>query len=117
MTYMYHDSREDSSPAASGFEKLLGELQPGDCMVVEQLSGAAKDEASLLKLLEDLEDGMSFDQWIYAFCQRKNVRTRNEFKFSIVERNFANFVDWLTDEGKVEVRREFCAKHYFHREK
>ena len=58
-----------------------------------------------------------FDQWIYAFCQRENVRTRNEFKFSIVERNFANFVDWLTDEGKVEVRREFCAKHYFHREK
>jgi len=69
------------------------------------------------ELLEDLEDGMSFDQWIYALCQRENVRTRNEFKFSIVERNFANFVDWLTDEGKVEVRREFCAKHYFHREK
>jgi glyoxylase-like metal-dependent hydrolase (beta-lactamase superfamily II) len=69
------------------------------------------------ELMEDLEDGMSFDQWIYAFCQRENVRTRNEFKFSIVERNFANFVDWLTDEGKVEVRREFCAKHYFHREK
>ena len=44
------------------------------------------------ELLEDLEDGMSFDQWIYAFCQRENVRTRNEFKFSIVERNFANFV-------------------------
>lgn len=69
------------------------------------------------ELLEDLEDGMSFDQWIYAFCQRENVRIRNEFKFSIVERNFANFVDWLTDEGKVEVRREFCAKHYFHAEK
>lgn len=69
------------------------------------------------ELLEDLEDGMSFDQWIYAFCQQENVRTRNEFKFSIVERNFSNFVDWLTDEGKVEVRREFCAKHYFHREK
>ena len=68
------------------------------------------------ELLEDLEDGMSFDQWIYAFCQRENVRTRNEFKFSIVERNFANFVDWLTDEGKVEVRREFCAKHYFRRD-
>ena len=69
------------------------------------------------ELLEDLEDGMSFDQWIYAFCQRGNVRTRNEFKFSIVERNFSYFVDWLTDEGKVEVRREFCAKHYFHAEK
>ena len=69
------------------------------------------------ELLEDLEDGMSFDQWIYAFCQRENVRTRNEFKFSIVERNFANFVAWQTDEGKVEVRREFCAKHKLHREK
>ena len=69
------------------------------------------------ELMDCLEDGMSFDQWIYAFCQRENVRTRNEFKFSIVERNFANFVDWLTDEGKVEVRREFCAKHYFHAEK
>ena len=68
------------------------------------------------ELLEDLEDGMSFDQWIYAFCQRENVRTRNEFKFSIVERNFANFVDWLADEGRIEVRREFCAKHYFRRD-
>mgnify|MGYP003247248393 CR=1 FL=1 len=57
------------------------------------------------ELLEDLEDGMSFDQWIYAFCQRENVRTRNEFKFSIVERNFANFVDWLTDEGKGILRQ------------
>lgn len=68
------------------------------------------------ELMEDLEDGMSFDQWIYAFCQRENVRTRNEFKFSIVERNFANFVDWLADEGRIEVRREFCAKHYFRRD-
>ena len=58
------------------------------------------------ELLEDLEDGMSFDQWIYAFCQRENVRTRNEFKFSIVERNFANFVDWLTDEGKAGILRQ-----------
>ena len=69
------------------------------------------------ELLDDLTDGMTFSDWIYAFCRRENVRTRQELKFSIVERNFANFVDWLTDEGKVEVRREFCAKHYFHREK
>lgn len=68
------------------------------------------------ELMEDLEDGMSFDQWIYAFCQRENVRTHNEFKFSVVERNFANFVDWLADEGRIEVRREFCAKHYFRRD-
>ena len=49
------------------------------------------------ELLEDLVDGMTFPQWIAAFCQRENIRTKNEFKFSIIERNFANFVDWLTD--------------------
>ena len=69
------------------------------------------------EVLDCLEDGMSFDQWIYTFCKKENVRTHNEFKFSVVERNFANFVDWLADEGRIEVRREFCAKHYFHREK
>ena len=68
------------------------------------------------ELLEDLVDGMTFAQWIAAFCQRENIRTKNEFKFSIIERNFANFVDWLADEGRIEVRREFCAKHYFRRD-
>ena len=53
------------------------------------------------ELLEDLVDGMTFAQWIAAFCQRENIRTKNEFKFSIIERNFANFVDWLTDEGRI----------------
>ena len=65
------------------------------------------------ELLEDLVDGMTFAQWIAAFCQRENIRTKNEFKFSIIERNFANFVDWLTDEGRIVVQREFCAKTYF----
>ena len=68
------------------------------------------------QVLDCLEDGMSFDQWIYTFCKKENVRTHNEFKFSVVERNFANFVDWLADEGRIEVRREFCAKHYFRRD-
>ena len=66
------------------------------------------------ELLEVLEDGMTFSEWIGAFCQRENVRTHNELKFSIVERNFANFVDWLTDTGKVRVQRNFCAKRYYH---
>ena len=66
------------------------------------------------ELLEDLVDGMTFAQWIAAFCQRENIRTKNEFKFSIIERNFANFVDWLTDEGRVTVQREYCAKTYYH---
>ncbi len=66
------------------------------------------------ELLEDLTDGMTFAQWIAAFCQRENIRTKNELKFSIVERNFSNFVDWLTDEGRVTVQREYCAKTYYH---
>ena len=42
--------------AANGFEKLLEELQSGDCMVVERLECAAKDSAGLLALLERLEE-------------------------------------------------------------
>ena len=66
------------------------------------------------ELLDDLADGMTFSDWIYTFCQRENIRTRQELKFSIVERNFANFTDWLTDTGKVRVQRDFCAKRYYH---
>lgn len=65
------------------------------------------------ELLEDLTDGMTFSDWIYAFCQRENIRTRQELKFSIVERNFTNFTDWLTDTGKVRIERDFCAKRYY----
>ena len=65
------------------------------------------------ELLEDLTDGMTFSDWICAFCQRENIRTKQELKFSIVERNFANFTDWLTDTGKVRVERDFCAKRYY----
>ena len=66
------------------------------------------------ELLEDLTDGMTFSEWICAFCQRENIRTKQELKFSIVERNFTNFTDWLTDTGKVRVERDFCAKRYYH---
>ena len=66
------------------------------------------------ELLEDLTDGMTFSDWICAFCQRENIRTKQELKFSIVERNFANFVDWLSDSGRVRIERDFCAKRYYH---
>ena len=66
------------------------------------------------ELLNDLTDGMTFAQWISTFCQRENIRTKNELKFSIIERNFSNFVDWLTDEGRILVRREYCVKTYYH---
>ena len=66
------------------------------------------------ELLADLTDGMTFDQWLGTFCRREEIRTKNELKFSIIERNFTNFVDWLTDEERVTVRREYCAKTYYH---
>lgn len=66
------------------------------------------------ELLDCLCDGMTFSDWIYAFCKRENILTRNELKFSIVERNFSNFAAYLTDSGKIEIRREFCAKKYYH---
>lgn len=66
------------------------------------------------ELLDCLTDGMTSSDWIYAFCKRENILTHNELKFSIVERNFNNFVAYLTDSGKIEIRREFCAKKYYH---
>ena len=66
------------------------------------------------ELLDDLTDGMTFSDWIAAFCRREDIRTHNELKFSVVERNFANFAAWLTDSGRVAIRREFCAKRYYH---
>lgn len=65
------------------------------------------------EVLGCLRDGMTFSDWIYTFCKQKNIRTHNELKFSIVERNFCNYVDYLTDIGKIEIRREFCAKKYY----
>ena len=82
----------------------LGELI--DCNI-------AAIQAKRAELLEVLEDGMTFPQWIEAFCQRENLRTHNELKFSIMERNFSNFVSWLTDSGAVTVRRRLCAKTYY----
>ena len=69
------------------------------------------------EMLDCLTDGMSFSEWIYAFCKRVDIHTHNELKYSIAERNFSNFAAWLTDTGEIEVRREYCAKKYYHREK
>ena len=81
---------------------------------------ACKSRNRADKLIADCEqgqnvdvDGMTFDQWIYEFCKKENVRTHNQLKFSIVERNFSNFAAWMEDEGLVEIRREFCAKKYY----
>ena len=55
MTYIYHNGNQEPTTQTGGFAKLLEELRSGDCMVVERLSGAARDSAELLTLLDDLE--------------------------------------------------------------
>lgn len=55
MTYIYHNGNQEPTTQTGGFAKLLEELRSGDCMVVERLSGAARDSAELLALLDDLE--------------------------------------------------------------
>ena len=118
-----------------GFVTPDGAAYIGDCLIDRREIAGAKLPTSMF-IARDLEskeslraldcpayilahrqvitDGMTFSDWIYAFCQRENIRTKQELKFSIVERNFANFVDWLTDTGRVRIERDFCAKKYYH---
>lgn len=56
MTYMYRDDRESAEEGSNGFDRLLDELNSGDCMVVERFSGAAKNAKSFVALLSDLYD-------------------------------------------------------------
>ncbi|MDO4811837.1 MAG: MBL fold metallo-hydrolase [Eubacteriales bacterium] len=70
-------------------------------------------QAKEQEILDCLCDGMTFSDWIYAFCKKVNILTHNELKFSIVERNFSNFAAYLVDTGKIEIRRDFCAKKYY----
>ncbi len=55
MTYIYREDREEYD-AANGLERLLEELGPGDCLVVERLSSAAKSLKDLVALLNTLEE-------------------------------------------------------------
>lgn len=66
------------------------------------------------QLLDCLDDGMMLSQWMASFCRMEDIHTHNELKFSIIERNFANFAAWLTDEGRVTLQRQHCAKTYYH---
>lgn len=71
-------------------------------------------ERKAAEMLNCLQDGMTFDEWIFEFCKREDVRTKNQFKFSIIERNFSNFAAWMEDSGQIEIRRAYCSKKYYH---
>ena len=56
MNYIYQNSRTEAGEFdRSGLERLLGELQDGDCLAVAQLSCAADSAAALLELLDELQ--------------------------------------------------------------
>ena len=91
-------------------KQVLTERAAFDALIDENIAFIHAKER---ELLDDLADGMTFSDWIAAFCRREDIRTHNELKFSVVERNFSNFAAWLTDSGRVAIQREFCAKRYY----
>ena len=91
-------------------KQVLTERTAFDALIDENIAFIHAKER---ELLDDLTDGMTFSDWIAAFCRREDIRTHNELKFSVVERNFSNFAAWLTDSGRVAIQREFCAKRYY----
>ena len=121
-----------------GFVTPDGAAYVGDCLIDQHEIDAAKLPTSMF-IAKDLDSKAALRTTDYpayiiahkqvvtdraelsalidsniAFIQRENIRTRQELKFSIVERNFTNFTDWLTDTGKVRVQRDFCAKRFYH---
>lgn len=55
MNYVYQEgSNQESGVQRSALERLLRELEAGDCLAVSRLSGAADSPEALLALLDDL---------------------------------------------------------------
>ncbi len=55
MNYVYQeDPNQEPGAQRSALDRLLGELEAGDCLAVSRLSGAADSPAALLALLDDL---------------------------------------------------------------
>ena len=63
-------------------------------------------------VLDCLENGMTLSQWLMVFSKHVGFRTQDEFKLSIIHRNFTNFVAYLQDAGHVSVWRDSCEKRY-----
>ena len=90
--------------------------------VVENIVPLAEKNIAFLyqkrdEILSCLTDGMTLAQWLDVYCQKVNIRSRCTLKFSIIERNFSNFVAWMTDDHLIAERREYCAKTYYRVEK
>lgn len=84
MTYIYREDREEYD-AANGLERLLEELEPGDCLVVERLSSVAKSLKALVALLDTLE--------------------KRRIRFRSIEEDFDN----VSEEGRFAIKILGCA--------
>ena len=65
-------------------------------------------------VLNCLTDGMTLSQWLMAFSKAVGFRTQDDFKLSIIHRNFTNFMAYLQDNGSVSVCRDASEKRYYH---
>ena len=52
------------------------------------------------RLLSCLADGMTADQWLYAYCRQEGIHTHDPFRISVTQRNFLHLSNWLVDEGR-----------------
>lgn len=84
MTYIYREDREEYD-AANGLERLLKEMGPGDCLVVERLSSVVKSLKALVALLDALE--------------------KRRIRFRSIEEDFDN----VSEEGRFAIRILGCA--------
>lgn len=64
------------------------------------------------RLLSCLTDGMTADQWLYAYCRQEGIHTHDPFRISVTQRNFLHLSNWLVDEGQVALHHDLCVSRY-----
>ena len=57
-------------------------------------------------------DGMTADQWLYAYCRQEGIHTHDPFRISVTQRNFLHLSNWLVDEGQVALHHDLCVSRY-----
>ena len=57
-------------------------------------------------------DGMTADQWLYAYCRQEGIHTHDPFRISVTQRNFLHLSGWLVDEGQVALHHDLCVSRY-----
>lgn len=87
-------------------KEVLTDIRPLIAYDLEQI------QTRIFRLLDCLKDGMNIEEWLGAFCEASEVHTHQDLKLSILERNFAQFLSYLEDTGRINMQRESGVKHY-----